>query len=900
MAGQMLQFALNLSMLTSGNLAPGTEKAAKAMSQLQGRMQELQKAGKGIQAFQTQQSKVEALRQKMVAAREKVRVLRDEMRKTDSPTAAMQREFGQAQKEAGLLGERFQEQRKKLADLNSELLKSGVNTSKLVAEQNKLASQTDKVRAAQDKLTAAQDKYNSLRAKVFDWNNLKSTLLPATATVEAIKAPVKLAADFESAIARVHAVGFTDGENLEGLAKMREQALRLGAETKFTAVQAAQAQEQLIRGGMTPEQTMQAMTGTLNMAAAEGMSIDEAASIIAKGLGGMGLEASLAPRYADVLAYTSSKSNTDIRNISEAMKIAGPVAAAQGIQLEKLASYIGVFANKGYEASVVGNTISSSISRLARRPKEADAALNSLGVAVKTKSGRLVELPDIMRQISEAFKRKNIGELEQMGYMSKIFGAEYGKQMIAFMAAVTSGEQERLEAGEYNESFNWSGKQTQINLDTLNGQLDILASAWDGVRIAAGEAFSPIIRQGVEILSSALSKVNALMIEFPTLTKAALFTAAGISLSKTAAGVVGIGKALLQLPMAKAALWSAENAAAIASGTGQLSVMSRVFVAMSHPIATIKAAFVGLGSIIMAHPLIAFGTLVAGGIAYALTQSEAFKKWWDSWTMDDVFAALNGYIDGTISYVKSAWQGVIDWWDSFTFPDIFAVIRGYADGAFGYVKAAWQGLSDWWSSFTFPDVFAGLWDSCVNAIEAVKGIWQDFMNWISSFNPFSSWNVPDTVNVGGVSHSTGGHAQAANAMRALGGYQPPEIKNAKGGIYNRPIWTWAAEDGAEAIIPLTDKSRGVPLLMQAAEMLGMFSAGDSQSASYTVPAMTSSVQSANTSTTTTAYPQAGPVVPNITINVTGNDDMDIAGRIKQAVLEALQEISGYEERVAYA
>lgn len=854
MAGQVLQFALNLSLLTSGNLAANTQKAAQALSQLQGRMNELQKAGRGMQAFQTQQGRVESLRQKMVTAREKVRTLREEMRKSDNPSAALQRRYAQAQKEAGLLGEKFQEQRKKLAELNAELQRSGINTSKLAQEQSRLAGQTEKVKAAQDKLTSAQDRYNQLRAKVFNWDNLKSTVLTGAATIEAIKAPVKLAADFESAIAKVHAVGFTDGENLEGLSAMRAQALRLGAETKFTAVEAARAQEQLIRGGMTPEQTMQAMTGTLNMAAAEGMSIDEAASIIAKGLGGMGLEAKLAPRYADVLAYTSSKSNTDIRNISEAMKIAGPVAASQNIPLEKLASYIGVFANKGYESSVVGNTISAAITRLATRPKSADTALNTLGVAVKTKSGGLVELPDIMMQIANAFDRMKLGEVDRQAYMSDIFGKEYGKAMVAFLAAVKSGEQERMQAGTYTESFGWAGKQSAINLDTLNGQLEILASAWDGVRIAAGEAFSPVIRKGVELLSSALSYLNGLMTEFPVLTKAALFTAAGLSLSKTAAGIAGIAKALAQLPLAKAALWSAENAAAVASGASQLGMMSKIFMAMAHPIATIKALFVSLGAVIMAHPLIALGTLAAGAVAYALSQSEAFKEWWDSWTVSDVMAGL----------------------------------KVYADGAVNYVREKWQALTDWWNSFTFPDIFAGLWDSCVNAIESVKGIWQDFMNWLGSFNPFSSWTAPSAETLQRQEQAMRSSPQGQSAQGIADKFRQAYTPHAEGGIFSRPHFGLVAEAGPEAIIPLSDKSRGLEVLSQTMQMLGV----GEQGTGYSVQPVTPNPLSLT--------PNPYTLAPNITINVTGTNDTDIAGRIKQAVIDALAEISGYEERVAYA
>ena len=853
-----------MSMLMSGNIVSSSAKASQALTGLEQKMQGFRKMGSLMSAFQSQQSKVEGLRQKMVAAREKVRLMREEMRRTDQPTAAMQKRFSQAQKEAGLLGEQFQTQRKKLADLNSELLRSGVNTSRLISEQNKLAANTDKVKEAQERLTRAQKRYSSLRAQVFDWNNVKGAFIQAAAAVKAIEAPVRLAADFESAMARVKAVGFTDGRDMEGFNLMREQALRLGADTKFTAVEAAQAQENLIRAGMTPRQAMDAMTGTLNMAAAEGLSIDEASAIIAKGLGGMNLEAKLAPRYADVLAYTSSMSNTNIRAISEAMKVAAPVAASQNIPLEKVASYIGVLANKGFEESQAGNAVSSAISRLATRRGDVGKTLDALGIRVMTKSGGLVELPNIMLQLSKKFE--GMGEFQQMGYMSRIFGQEYGKEMLAFMAAVKSGEQEKLQTGTYVESFGWSGKQADINLDTLNGQIDILKSAWDGLRITIGETFSPVIRIGVETLSSGLSKVNAVMKSFPKVSKGITWLFAGAAMSKSIAGIAGIAKALIQLPFAKIALWNAENAAAIAAGTGKLGIMSRVLSGMAHPIAALKAGITGLFSVMLhpiaalkgalmglwglvsAHPIIALGTLIAGGIVLAYNKCEWFRNWWDSWTL----------------------------------PDVFAVLVDYANAAVNYVKA--------------PFV--------------------DFYNWLTGlfegWNPFADVKAPEFVDVGKVRVSTGGSMQVTNAMRVLGGDMPPGIKpHAKGGILTTPHLGLVAEAGPEAIIPLTDKTRAVPLLMQAMSLLGMSlsPAMSSQSAgitalkgapSYEIPGQ--SYRSGDFTGAVHADSSYAPVV-NMTVNITGAEAQDsesIAGRIRQAVIDALEELSGYKERVAYA
>ena len=109
------------------------------------------------------------------------------------------------------------------------------------------------------------------------------------------------AMSFEQAMARVGAVSGATGEDF---AKLEAQAKELGATTQFSASQAAASQENLARAGFKVDQIIDAMPGLLNMAAAEGMDLAQAADIASSAIAGFGLEASEAGRVADVLAKT--------------------------------------------------------------------------------------------------------------------------------------------------------------------------------------------------------------------------------------------------------------------------------------------------------------------------------------------------------------------------------------------------------------------------------------------------------------------------------------------------------------------------------------------------------------------------------------------------------------------
>ena len=214
----------------------------------------------------------------------------------------------------------------------------------------------------------------------------------------------------------------------------------------------------------------------------------------------------------------------------------------------------------------------------------------------------------------------------------------------------------------------------------------------------------------------------------------------------------------------------------------------------------------------------------------------------------------------------------------------------------------WEQVKAWFEKWIPPNVWEDLTVWCEETIASIKGLWTDFKTWITDlfakFNPFN-WELPSWLGGGTVGTNT---QQAKNAQAALGGWTPPEIPaHATGGILTTPHIGLVAEAGPEAVIPLTDKQRGIPLLMRAAEMLGIAQNSESYS-----------VRNANTYLT----PRPSPLTPNpssltpnpssltpinITVNVQGgNEDMDLAGRIAQAVRDALNDIMSLEERVSYA
>ncbi|MBQ7262750.1 MAG: phage tail tape measure protein, partial [Synergistaceae bacterium] len=347
---------------------------------------------------------------------------------------------------------------------SGELKGAGVDTRRLGEEQGRLQQQSKRASSALARLSAAQSRLGETRQKL-SWSGMKGSVIASGAMLMALKAPVAVAASFEQAMARVEAVSFggrAKGEQAAALAAMREQALALGSTTRFTAMEAAQSQENLARAGFKSNEIIAAMPGLLDMAAAEGMDLAAAADIASSTLRGLGLDAGEMGRIADVLAKTSAASNTNIAELGEGMKEVAPLAATLGVSLEETAALMGTMANAGIKGTKGGTALKAAFLRLSKEPKAAEAALLKLGVASRDAQGRLRTLPSLMAALSE--EMRGMGEAEQLKHLGNIFGSVPAPAMAAVMG------------------------------DTTQGAWTRLSSAWEGLMVTVGDVIAPCVR----------------------------------------------------------------------------------------------------------------------------------------------------------------------------------------------------------------------------------------------------------------------------------------------------------------------------------------------------------------------------------------------------------------------
>ncbi len=457
-------------------------------------------------------------------------------------------------------------------------------------------------------------------------------------------------------MSRVQALTRID-KNSPQFKALREQALKLGSETQFTASDAASGQSFLAMAGFTPQAIQAALPGVLNMALAGGVELGETADIGSNILTQFNLTADQMDRVGDTLTAAFTRTNTDLRALGETMKYTGPVAAKLGISLEEAAAMAGMLANNGLRGSDAGTAMRASLSRLASPPKAAADALKELGVSVADARGKMRPMEDVLLDLYKATQK--YGQVDQVSFFKDIAGEEAFVGLQTLVAAAGSGELQKL-TRELQGARGEADRVAKVMADNLDGDLKNLDSAWEGLRIRISDLVDGPLRSVTQWLTRVLEKITSLAQAHPVLTRQ-LLIAGGALLAMTAtigslSLVIGVlyGK-LATLRLGFDILTRSMNVVRVLPAlwgmlTGSVSLLGGAIGALFSPVGLIAAAFVAAAVLIWKYwePIKAFYAGVFNGIMERLTPlRETFERF------GPVFDAIGSGISQVFNWFKS-------------------------------------------------------------------------------------------------------------------------------------------------------------------------------------------------------------------------------------------------------
>lgn len=297
-----------------------------------------------------------------------------------------------------------------------------------------------------------------------------------TAPVTRFAADVaQVAGDFDAAMRRVGAVAEANAEDLE---RMRSAAKRLGADTQFSASQAADALGFLAQAGFSVDQALEALPNTLQLAAASSVDLGVAADVVSNILTGYKKPVSDLAHVNDVLVTAANKTNTELTGLGQAMEQAGPIASAAGVSFEEAAGAIGLLSNAGLKGSVAGTALKGALARMLNPTAAVRKEMDAAGLAFTDANGRLLPMVDILRQLEP--------HADDAALMLRVFGQEAGPGM----AALVGQGSDALETlvGQLEASGGAAEKVAGANMEGYAGAVKGLSSAFEGLKLALADA----------------------------------------------------------------------------------------------------------------------------------------------------------------------------------------------------------------------------------------------------------------------------------------------------------------------------------------------------------------------------------------------------------------------------
>lgn len=318
----------------------------------------------------------------------------------------------------------------------------------------------------------------------------------ATAPLAALGvASIKIGSDFQQSMANVSAVSGAVGADFAALeAKARE----MGATTKFSASQSADALSYMAMAGWNTQQMIDGIPGVMNLAAASGADLALTSDILTDAITAFGDKASDAGRYADVMAAASSSANTNVEMLGESFKYVAPVAGAMGYSLEDASKALALMANNGIKASQGGTSLKNILTNLASPTKAMQNAMDDLGISIKNQDGSMKSLDEVMLNLRDSFS--GLSEDQRAQYAATLAGKE---GMAGLLAIVGASEEDFNKLGEaINNSNGKAQEMADVMGDTVQGKFLSMKSALEEVGIVIFNALEPALYKVIDVVTN--------------------------------------------------------------------------------------------------------------------------------------------------------------------------------------------------------------------------------------------------------------------------------------------------------------------------------------------------------------------------------------------------------------
>ena len=485
---------------------------------------------------------------------------------------------------------------------------------------------------------------------------------------------VKTAADFQESMSKVSAISGATGDDLERLTDMAKQ---MGATTKFSASESAEAFQYMAMAGWKTEDMLAGISGIMNLAAASGEDLALVSDICTDALTAFGMSAGESGKFADILAAASSNANTNVSMLGESFKYVAPLCGSMGYSAEDASIALSLMANAGIKGSQSGTSLKTALTNMLSPTSSMASVMEEYGLSLTNADGSMKSLQDVMIMLRE--KMGGLDEATQGAAASTLFGKEALAGMLAIINA-SDADFEKLTTAIYN-CDGTAQNMAETMQNNLNGKLTQLKSALEGVAISFGEVLIPMLMKVVEKITNVVQKFANL----DEGTRKLILTIGAIAASIGPLLLV-IGK--LITTGSKIAGWGKGVAAAMKGAMAGTKGIGAVMTAVFGPGGVILLVIAGIAALV-------------AGFMYLWNTNEDFKNFFiNTWN------AIVEFMTPILEYLKTV---IVQCW-----VDITTRLQPYIDGIKAFIVEAWNFILT-----TIVPILNNIWSAIVTAWQYV-------------------------------------------------------------------------------------------------------------------------------------------------------------------------------------
>ena len=316
---------------------------------------------------------------------------------------------------------------------------------------------------------------------------------------------------FESSMSSVAAISGATSEELE---QLEEKAKEMGATTKFTAAESADAFGYMALAGWNVSDMLSGIDGVLELAASSNMDLAKASDIVTDYLTAFGLTAQDSSRFVDIMTYAMANSNTTTEMLGEAYKNCAATAASMGYSVEDTTAVLMTMANAGIKGGEAGTALNAIMTRLATDTKNCATELAEYGVNVYDAEGNMQSLSSILEGVSDHWE--TLTDQEQANLAKMLAGTNHYAALQTIMSGLSdTAEEAGMSFGDYTKALEeCEGAATDMShtmIDNLQGDMTILDSAVDGMKLSLADELNPALRDVVQYVTKQMPNIQKVM-----------------------------------------------------------------------------------------------------------------------------------------------------------------------------------------------------------------------------------------------------------------------------------------------------------------------------------------------------------------------------------------------------